>query len=67
MTTIARVVHNFDKGSGDYVIIQCGEFEFRGHSLHFGPKMFVDIVETLSMADNIKLISLTDEEIEQYE
>lgn len=67
MTTIARVIHNYDKGSGDYVIIQCEDFEFKGHSLHFGPEMFVNIVEILSMADSIKLISLTDEEIEQYD
>lgn len=68
MTTIARVISNYEKGDGDYIVIVVdGETIWKGRSLPNNPFTFVDIAKEIGQADSVKFIHLTNEQMENWE
>lgn len=64
MTSIARVIHNFDKGSCNSVIITYeGEVIWDGHQFPNNPEMFIEVAKYFGDADIISESSLDDEQI----
>lgn len=66
MTTIAHIAQN-SKGSGDWIIVRCDEWEYKGHSIPTIAEWLKEFAEIMSMADSIKIYHLTDEEMEGFE
>lgn len=67
MTSIARVIHNFDKGSCDSVIITLeGEVIWNGHQFPNNPEMFIEVAKYIGNSDIITESSLDDEQIQKW-
>ena len=67
MTSIARVIHNYDKGSSDQVLITFeGEVIWRGKSFPDSPTSFLSAVKHMNGVDYIEESSLDDDQIEGW-
>lgn len=63
MTTVAKIISNYEKGCGDWIVVYVDGVLWEGHSLPSNPFTFVDVTKELSQADSFKFIHLTDDEI----
>lgn len=66
MTTVAKIISNYEKGNADSIIIYMDGILWDDHSLPRNPFTFVDIARELGQADSIKFIHLTNDEIQNW-
>lgn len=67
MTSIARIVHNFDKGSADKVIITYeGEDVWNDDKFPDTPETFIEVARCLGRSDHVFDNSLNDEQMQRW-